>query len=236
MRKYLRVPALLLNPSSLSLEDAVDDSRFDDLARNLASSSRRSLLKRAGKAVALTLGVGGPVGAAIWSREGDAAACRSAAQSCQSDANCCSGICGNPDWRGRRFCECPPNTFGCERECCSPGFVCSQGTCVSPTASRTPTNAPTNTPTSTPTATATTAPCPAGYDYINGACFKICNDFNSNYPGCSGLSGNMDGSGNYLCTGPVTQYGCTSNAQCPSGSACWLHDAGICYASCAAPV
>jgi hypothetical protein len=48
------------------------------------------------------------------------------------------------------------------------------------------------------------------------------------------LSGNMTGTGNYLCHGPEVASGCSSDAGCPTGSACW-GTGGVCYSNCAAP-
>jgi hypothetical protein len=75
----------------------LDGSRFDRLAKNLAQrSSRRSVLKGVGKAALAAVGLGGPIGTVIWSRESDAASCRDGGVSCTTHAQCCAGACGGP--------------------------------------------------------------------------------------------------------------------------------------------
>jgi hypothetical protein len=54
----------------------VDDNRYDDLAKALAGArSRRDVIKRAGRALAIAVGFGGPVGGILWSGRGEAALC-----------------------------------------------------------------------------------------------------------------------------------------------------------------
>lgn len=77
---------------------------------------------------------------------------------------------------------------------------------------------------------AASSPCPPGYDPVNGACFLIDNSF-AGCPGqcppeielcfsACGASGNMAGSGNFLC-GEPTGVACGPGFTCPVGSACW---------------
>jgi hypothetical protein len=110
---------------------SLDDLRFDRLAKNLANQpSRRSFLKGLGKAAIAAVGIGGPVGANVWPRTGDAASCRAPAQSCTSNGDCCSGICGPKDSRGRRTCLCSDSS-DCKRthEFCMTAVCTEAGIC-----------------------------------------------------------------------------------------------------------
>jgi hypothetical protein len=72
----------------------MDERRFDDLTRDLARTrSRREVVKRAARTLALALGVGGPIGAVLVSHEGgNAATCRAGGEICISNGNCCSQV------------------------------------------------------------------------------------------------------------------------------------------------
>jgi hypothetical protein len=101
----------------------MDGIRFDGLTRALAADqSRRRLLG------GLAAGV---LGLAIG-RRADAATCRAPGVSCNQDANCCFGICGPKDARGRRVCECEYDD-DCPRfgESCNADIACIDGACVS---------------------------------------------------------------------------------------------------------
>lgn len=106
----------------------VDGSRFDDLARALATQpTRRTLLRRI---------VAGASAALLASQIDDvaiAAKCREAGEICREDSNCCSGSCGAPDRRGRRTCECTPDQHFCGQTCCPRSLGCDSkggGCCV----------------------------------------------------------------------------------------------------------
>jgi hypothetical protein len=76
----------------------VDETRFDHLAKSVASS-RRKLLR------GLAVAAGGGLLAAGEFGKADAAVCRQHGQICREDANCCFGTCSKPDATGRRRCQ-----------------------------------------------------------------------------------------------------------------------------------
>jgi hypothetical protein len=76
----------------------VDDSRFDQLTKSVASS-RRKLLR------GLAVAAGGGLLAAHDLSGAAAAVCRRHGQTCREDANCCSGSCVGNGPLGRRVCE-----------------------------------------------------------------------------------------------------------------------------------
>jgi hypothetical protein len=89
----------------------MDGSRFDDIARSLASPAtrRRFFAGLVGSA----LGLAGFRGV-------DAAECRAAGRVCSAHATCCSGRCGAKDRTGRRTCACPTGTAFCGGRCVDP--------------------------------------------------------------------------------------------------------------------
>jgi hypothetical protein len=193
----------------------MDDSRFDQLAKNLAGElPRRSFRKQLGKVAVAAIGIGGPIGTVLWSRAGDAAACRNGGVSCLDDGHCCSGECGEPD--GRR-CACAEPQFACGARCCNAGDICAEGACRTPTplatdtptttptstATDTPTNTPTNTPTSTatntPTDTPTNTPVPGCGS--GGPCLVFVTE-----AAITGAIGGLSG-GNDLCQGEAEDAG-----------------------------
>src|SRR4051812_791779 len=104
----------------------MDDRRFDDLTKDLARArSRRDVIKNIGRSLALALGVGGPIGAVLVSRQGgEAAICRAGGQVCTSNGNCCSQVCLPKDATGRQRCACEAGTTTCGTECCAASEVC----------------------------------------------------------------------------------------------------------------
>ncbi len=102
----------------------MDGSRFDDITRRFATStSRRSLIKSALAAVVASV-------AGTTSADSSSAATlrRAVGVVCSSNSNCASGICGSPDFTGRRRCQCKvgsdcPSPGGCQSATCSSG-VC----------------------------------------------------------------------------------------------------------------
>ena len=152
----------------------MNESRFDGFVREFAGvQSRRSMFRTLGKALAVGLGIGGPVGALILAGEGNAAAtCRKGGMICRSNGDCCSGNCLGADATGRRRCACVIDTTQCGNACCTASEVCASGVCQkltatnTATATNTPTETPTNTamatntPTETPTNTATATNTP----------------------------------------------------------------------------
>src|SRR5919109_4936913 len=82
--------------------DAMDEQRFDDLSRKLATSvSRRQAVKILG-ATAL-----GGLGALIGARGAYAHQCRSIGDTCRSNAECCERVCID------FHCACPGGTELC---------------------------------------------------------------------------------------------------------------------------
>jgi hypothetical protein len=77
--------------------------------------------------------------------------------------------------------------------------------------------------------------CPAGYESLNGGCFRIrpalifdCGG------GCNNVSGSVDGSGNFLCMG-IPGAACATTSECPLGSACQVSDFQACLPQCTSP-
>jgi hypothetical protein len=137
----------------------VDGSQFDTLAKRLASScSRRDTLKGLGKAMAVALGIAGPIGLIARSDSSDARTCSAGGVVCREDATCCSTDCLAPDRYGRRRCACERDQTTCGIQCCTAPDICRNGSCRNPTPTATNTPTPTATPTDTPTATPTTTP------------------------------------------------------------------------------
>jgi hypothetical protein len=95
----------------------VDSSRFDTLAKSVASSSsrRRLLAGFLGAAVGL-----------VASKTSDARTCSGEGVICRENANCCIGTCGAKDRTGRRRCQCQAET-----DCPTP--ACFQATCAGTT-------------------------------------------------------------------------------------------------------
>jgi hypothetical protein len=89
----------------------MDGERFDFLARDVASTGtrRRMIGSIAGATLAL-LGFRGVQGRA----------CSAPGVTCREGANCCSGLCGPADARGRRHCICPPGQEACDGACVEP--------------------------------------------------------------------------------------------------------------------
>ena len=124
--------------------NAVDDCRFDQLTRIIASpASRRRVLRAAAGALASFLPVWGSLAAA---------ACKSANAPCASDGQCCSGTCRRSGRCTRRRkltgkcrCACVEPQIACNGECvdlatnqnhcgrcgraCANAETCEQGEC-----------------------------------------------------------------------------------------------------------
>jgi hypothetical protein len=118
----------------------MDGRIFDDFTRTFAGRrTRRSMVK------SLTAGLAGVLFGTARHEESSAAACRDTGHSCAANAQCCSGVCGPKDSRGRRTCACPPGASECGRDCvdlttdprhcgacgnrCPAGSACNGGTC-----------------------------------------------------------------------------------------------------------
>ena len=88
---------------------SVDDSRFDDLAREVAGApSRRQALRLLGAGIASGLiGLGGAAQARAARR------CRQVGAKCKQSTDCCVGTC-------------------CAGVCCADGQICQGGRCVDP--------------------------------------------------------------------------------------------------------
>ena len=104
----------------------MDEQRFDDLSKKLATSvSRRQAVKILGATAA------GGLGALFGARGAFAhhhAQCRDTGANCRSNAECCSGVCVN------FHCACPPGQVLCpgSGECvqaCFPPKVFNPATC-----------------------------------------------------------------------------------------------------------
>jgi hypothetical protein len=102
----------------------VDDRRFDDLARSLASPSRRSLLKIA---AAAGLGLATRFAPAAAGAQDVAPAannsCKKSGANCSKDTDCCSKTCKNGN------CKCGNSGDSCSKDndCCSGS--CKNGNC-----------------------------------------------------------------------------------------------------------
>jgi hypothetical protein len=77
--------------------------------------------------------------------------------------------------------------------------------------------------------------CPSGYDSDHGGCFHVNNSFGNCGSSCEGTDGSVDGSGNFLCVNENPNSACSSNSQCPLGSACLLNGHNYCVAQCTSP-
>ncbi len=127
----------------------MDQNRFDSIAKRVATStSRRSLLKAGGAAAV------GAIAGLFGNKGSIAATLRGPGVVCRKNGDCVSGICGAPDFSGRRKCECAPNQVICGSKCvdpttayqtdkkncgscghrCTGSNVCCQGACVAPAA------------------------------------------------------------------------------------------------------
>jgi len=98
----------------------VDNKRFDDIAKSIASlASRRSVVKGM---------VGGAIAGVVGLRESYAAGMRSAGQICRKNEDCASKTCGPKDTTGRRRCTCDVGS-PCRGVCCltycSEDLVCA---------------------------------------------------------------------------------------------------------------
>lgn len=104
----------------------MDDKRFDDLSRAVASmASRRSVLKGlVGGAVASLIGAVGLGDAAAAGRK------RGPGVVCRKQSECADGLtCAADGTDGRSRCTCPAGTYACRGQCISTGFCCSNGDC-----------------------------------------------------------------------------------------------------------
>ena len=91
----------------------MDESRFDNLTRGVASArSRRTLLKSV---------LGLIAGGALASRAGvaEAVSCRGGGDTCSRSNQCCSGVCdtSNPDRALRNRCTCAAGQANCRNQC-----------------------------------------------------------------------------------------------------------------------
>ena len=96
----------------------MDDRRFDRLAKSMAGTSRRSLLKGAFGAL-----LGGALGLPGLSNA--AAAGRPVSSICRKNGDCASGVCGPKDATGRQRCVCANST-----DCPAPAGTCTIATCT----------------------------------------------------------------------------------------------------------
>lgn len=100
----------------------MDESRFDDLAKRLATRrSRRGVLKALGTATLAALGLGMSEGTALAKDKGD---CRSAGHPCEGNQSCCTGL------------ECrvtgPGSAARCMEPSCTPTTCLAQGVTCGP--------------------------------------------------------------------------------------------------------
>lgn len=97
----------------------MDGTRFDELAKAVAGSSRRALLKGGlGAALGVVLGGFAP-------DDASAAVLRRIGEVCRKHGDCASGFCGAADRAGRRRCGCDS-----ELDCPAPSGPCRAAVCV----------------------------------------------------------------------------------------------------------
>ena len=107
----------------------MDNCRFDALAREWGSGTRRSALRF----VAVT-----GLGAMLLQRAGSEvaeAACKAPGKSCKTKDGKKLKCCGGAKCKGGR-CRCTNGGTGCGKVCCQPGQICQDGatdTCVNGT-------------------------------------------------------------------------------------------------------
>jgi hypothetical protein len=148
--------------------------------------------------------------------DGDQCKPGTSAQVCGRNGGTCAACAGND-----ACCGGACAALGTEANCgacgnaCNPARTCEAGACVCPgTCPKNFVQQPN-----------CTCVCPAGFEEVNGGCFRTCNDDSgvicARYGDC-GCAGSMVGSGNYLCIdySSGSNPGCTSNAVCPSGASC----------------
>lgn len=187
----------------------MDGSRFDQLTRSLAGSSRRSLLSAA---------LGGALAAVGLADAADAARKRRAGEVCRKNGDCASNVCGPKDSHGRRRCSCLT-----ANDCTAPGqcqvAACTNGVC----GGAEPTNS----------ITCTLAGGGTGY-CVGGSCVDVagsCKGFGTCTP-ADGCGGGTCGGGVSTCYGTaeglpacVDTSGscsptCTTSADCAAGTVC----------------
>lgn len=110
----------------------MEGQRFDELTRQMAQQTtrRRTLKGLAAGVVAATFTVFGK-------RSSEASVCRDNGAVCRENANCCSGICGDRNYYGRRTCHCSfqngeDDGESCNGKCCGSTGQCIRGECVYP--------------------------------------------------------------------------------------------------------
>lgn len=185
----------------------MNDSRFDELTKALASSTSR---RQALKALAAT------TAGAILSLSGLDTAfarhCRTFGAQCSSNAECCSGYCPQTTYQ----CGCPPGTQLCNGSCvstsCPAGQTFSPSACMCCPNSQLCTNG---------------TCCATGTACLNNTCCpttQVCVNPSTGIATCCAAG--------YKClTNGTCAKPCTTNADCPSSCSC-LQDTDLLHSYC----
>jgi hypothetical protein len=134
--------------------------------------------------------------------------------SCPAGATtCCDQVCTNTD-TDEANCGVCGNVCNPARTCDAGGCVCA-GTC----------------PKNFVQQPNCTCVCPAGFEEVNGGCFRICTNgvICARFGDCTCI-GSMAGSGNFLCTDNSAIGPACPDSTCPTGMAC--NGRVFCWAPC----
>lgn len=121
---------------------------------------------------------------------------------CADGEACCDDGCAD-------LATDPDHCGSCGNDC-NPAQSCAAGVCVCP---------PDTCPRNFVQQPDCTCACPAGFELVNGGCFRICNT--TSCPGSACLcQGSMAGSGNFLCVDRLGMGPACPASDCPTGMSC----------------
>jgi len=213
----------------------MDGSRFDELTRRLATgTSRRNLIKSGLAAVVASV-----VGTGSRDSAGAAVLLRAVGVVCSSNSNCSSGLCGSPDYTGRRRCQCTSGTDcpapgGCQSATCSGGVCGSMPTSGNSCDDKNPCTV--NTICNSGTCMGTFVPdgtvCGTGKGCVAGVCLTGCTIGNQVYaPGSTNPSNQCESC--QLAVSATNWTPKSNGTSCNDGNLCTINDtcqAGACTA------